>query len=347
MKILIPIKQSNRIDDNPYVSVLCEGLRLYAHEVICSIEEFWNNPTKYDLIFIQWPDVLPSKKQIESQDIEEIEKNIKKIKNKGVKMMVTVHNLHPHNNNQYIKKIYELVYESVDAFHHMGNYSYEKFKKKYANAIHFVVPHAVNFDESIACLDKIEYKKKYGLPLNKPTVIAFGAFRNNDERSMFLDLSRTFFFKCCFWAPSFNRVIGIKRNKLQKIATRIKYRFQGIKMFRGPINNVQAIEMVKASDILFIQRKEILNSGNLPLGFFCGCIVLGPDEGNVGDILRSTGNLTFNPHSKDSIHSAFIKALTMSKGNSNLGLKNAEYAKKNWNKHLIMEKINKNIVSMF
>lgn len=343
MRILIPVNIDNRIDSNPFVRFLSEGLASYGHEVNCSIDELWNHSIDYDLIFFQWPDVLLIDNQYETQCIEGLEKTLDTIRNNGVKTMITVHNLHPHNNNQHICKLYDLIYDNIDVFHHMGNFSYELFKSKYPKAIHFVVPHSVNVQESLPVLKKECYKKKYGLPLDKPTVIAFGSFRNNEERKMFLDLSHKYFFKCCFWAPQFNRFLDVERGPIQKLTTRILYRLQGVRMFRGAISDSQAIEMVMASDILFIQRKDILNSGNLPLGFYGGCIVIGPDKGNVGDILQSTSNPVFDPNDKVSIHKALDRALVMISKQEHLGLKNAEYARKNWNRQIVMQKINDNI----
>lgn len=345
MKILIPVTLNNSIDDNPFVRVLRDGLGSFGHSVVCSKEEFWYNATQYDLIFFQWPDFifLSNNKELELRDLEE---NLKSIKISEIKMLVTVHNLHPHNNDPYLTKIYDLIYNSVDAFHHMGDFSYNLFKKKYPKAYHFVVPHPVFFDESIAPLNQLFYKKKYRLPVRKPTILAFGGFRNDEERKMFLDLSRKYYFKCCLWAPKFNRVEGEGRSLLQKILTRLKYRMLGIKMFRGPISDIEVAEMAIASDIIFIQRNDVLNSGNLPLGFFSKSIVVGPNVGNVGSILKNTGNPVFSPYDKHSLYEAMDYSLNMLAQGNELGRMNYEYSKIKWNKTIIAEQMNNNIVKI-
>jgi hypothetical protein len=61
----------------------------------------------------------------------------------------------------------------------------------------------------------------------------------------------------------------------------------------GPIAYDQMRFLVSAADVVLIPRLKTLNSGTLPLGFTYGAVVLGPDTGNVGALLRSTGNPVF------------------------------------------------------
>lgn len=84
---------------------------------------------------------------------------------------------------------------------------------------------------------------------------------------------------------------------------------------------------IAASDVIFIQRKKILNSGNIPLAFLFKKIVIGPDIGNVGEILRETKNPTFCPCDPYSI----VKALNMAQSlmKDNKGYENYSYAKQN------------------
>jgi hypothetical protein len=62
------------------------------------------------------------------------------------------------------------------------------------------------------------------------------------------------------------------------------------------------------------------------MAFHAGKVVVGPDVGNVGEILRETGNFTFEPHDISSAVSALQKALTeITKGKDN-----RTYATENW-----------------
>ena len=63
-----------------------------------------------------------------------------------------------------------------------------------------------------------------------------------------------------------------------------------------------------ASDVIFIQRKDILNSGNVPLAFLYHKVVVGPKVGNIGELLSETGNPTFDPDDKKDILRALEEA---------------------------------------
>ena len=80
--------------------------------------------------------------------------------------------------------------------------------------------------------------------------------------------------------------------------------------------------------MVFIQRKRILNSGNLPMGFYFGKPVVGPDTGNVGEILRSTGNPVFDPGDCASVTAALLRGFECA--DAGLGRANRGFADREW-----------------
>ena len=80
------------------------------------------------------------------------------------------------------------------------------------------------------------------------------------------------------------------------------------------------------SDVVFIQRCVILNSGVVPMAFLFGRGVVGPDSGNVGELLRVTANLVFSPSDQGSVNSMLRSAMNMDL--DDLGAKNRRYADK-------------------
>ena len=62
-----------------------------------------------------------------------------------------------------------------------------------------------------------------------------------------------------------------------------------------------------ASNVIFIQRKGQLNSVNIPLAFLFHKVVIGPDSGNIGELLRNTGNPVFRSDKKQDIIRALRK----------------------------------------
>jgi hypothetical protein len=62
---------------------------------------------------------------------------------------------------------------------------------------------------------------------------------------------------------------------------------------------------------VLIPRHEALNSGNVFLGFTFGKPVVGPDIGNIGEVLTLTGNPTFDPKCPRTVVDALAKLTAM------------------------------------
>ena len=102
--------------------------------------------------------------------------------------------------------------------------------------------------------------------------------------------------------------------------------FKGIKAVLGgprvPASDIP--DFFNAADVVLIQRRHILNSGNVPMAFYFGKIVVGPDVGNVGEWLRATGNPVFDPGRPESVAVALEAGLRLAEGG--FGETNRAYA---------------------
>ena len=348
MKILMVIPRGYRL--NPYVLSLVEGLTQNGHQVVCGLDEFWNSFGEYDLLYVQWPEVIVnwSSSQV---DVGRLSSHFDRIKKTGIKTVVTCHNLHPHNNDEKMMELYNLIYSNVDAFHHLGRYSYDVMKEKYPDKIHFIAPHHI-----ADCLWEHPIvphlaKRRLHIPKANFVVSSFGAFRNNEEIRLYVDMAKDI--TTCrrsFLAPRIpmghfyhGRHVGKTIQYLSKV---FLYKIIGIR-YSGFLTEEELIEWLYASDIVFIQRKEILNSGNLPLAFSAGKVVVGPDLGNVGEILRETGNFVFDPHDRSSVKNAVLEAIEAVKKDNQLGARNYRYAKENWSTSKVCELIDRELSKMF
>lgn len=318
---------------NPYVSSLAEGLTRYGHEVVCSLDDFWNSFQRYDLLYFQWPEAIFAWKRSRI-DIDKLSRHFDRIKEAGIKTVVTCHNLHPHNHDATTTLLYDLVYSKVDAFHHMGRYSYGVMKERYPLQYHFIAPHhaADGLLEHPVCSS--EAKRKLNIPRGNTVVSSFGVFRNDEEVRLFVDMAQDIADRHrTFLAPRipagrFYNGRHIKRT-FEYLQTGFFYKKRGIR-YSGYLKEEELSRWLSASNIVFIQRKDILNSGNLPLAFAAGKVVVGPDLGNVGEILRETGNFVFDPNDRVSVKNAVLKAIDAVKKDNQLGLRNYQYAKENW-----------------
>lgn len=331
---------------NPYVSRLVEGLRVFGHDVVCSLDEFWLSYQNYDLLFFQWPEeiFIWNSQKI---DLVRLSEHFDEIKDSDVKTIVTCHNLHPHNHDNLTERLYDLVYSHVDVFHHLGGYSYRLLKEKYPQKHHFIAPHHVPDDLWNSGINTTNAKHVLHIPENRIVISSFGAFRNVDEEKLFITMVKGCKSKdVCFMAP---RIIKGKLYNGRWINRSFCYvlkclilKMLGIR-FSGFLSEEELSLWLSASDIVFIQRKEILNSGNVPLAFSAGKIVVGPDVGNVGEILKETDNYVFDPQSEASIRESVLGAIDSVKSGKCLGNRNIVYAKNNWTTARVCSIINDHI----
>ena len=77
-----------------------------------------------------------------------------------------------------------------------------------------------------------------------------------------------------------------------------------------------------AADIVFIQRVKILNSGNAVMPMLFGKVVVGPDCGNVGPLLKQWGYPAFSVDNVSNLGDLVRNALQMEK--AGVGLQNKE-----------------------
>jgi len=340
---------------NHFVPSLANALQKQGCEVVYGLERLWtDNVFDCDIVHFQWPEFVfgNQKKEFSDNDITCMNHRLMQLKGKGIRIIVQVHNLKPHTrNDNNILRLYELLYLQADIIVHMGVYSRELLQPQYPNAQHVVIPHHIYDDVYSFNIPQEEARQRLHLPTDKKIILSFGKFRNNEERnfvlsikdsSLFLDSlesrrsfnERSTLHSSLFLMPGFYRETLHTWNP-KKLAVRLyntcKYKLKGIKFCNDVIPDDLMQCYFCAADVVLIQRLDILNSGNLPMAFHAGKVVVGPDVGNVGQILRETGNFTFDPHDMSSAVSALQKALT----ETTKGKKNRTYATEHWASGLI------------
>ncbi len=298
----------NKIDSrNKYLFNLYKCLKDLNIDLTTD-KNFWlEKQGNWDIILIHWPEHLPFLKKanlsFEKFQIERIKYFIKESK-----LLSIYHNYNPHKGNKNYKYLYNNLYKYSDAIVHFSNFSINHIKEKYKirNCLHYVVPHG-DYLKNISPINKNLAKKSLRLPVYKNTVISIGAVRNFSDYLMILS------FKNIFIKNNFNFIYaGELYNWLYsffpwKLGFLIRYIIKFLsKTFRKNICTEKSLLFINrivsdnelntlcsASDIVLIAKSNNLNSGNIALGFSFSNIVLGPDNGNIGEILKSTKNPTF------------------------------------------------------
>lgn len=133
-------------------------------------------------------------------------------------------------------------------------------------------------------------------------VLAFGAFRHAEERRLVWGAFRRLHYPAKFllaprlW-PYTRR--GSRFKGLKRLAGRLLYAaaHSAEGFFDSRITSPEPLIpdeqlpcYLAAADVVFIQRTDILNSGNVPLALSFGRVVTGPASGNIGGLLAETGN---------------------------------------------------------
>ncbi len=289
IKALIVFRENGETD-NLFVPILCDAIRMAGIDVRCSQKEFWESDTTYDIIHFQWPEEVVGWICEDHDVIRRLKERIAFFRSRGAHFVYTRHNIRPHYANEVISRAYDIIESESDIVVHMGHYSLTEFIEKHPGSRNVVIPHHIyqyTYKEDIS----IERARQYlNLPQEAFIVTAFGKFRNREEIRM---VASAF----CKWneknklllAPRlypFSRRNEYGWNLFKRWTSRLGYYLampllnRLLKFHAGAndelIDNCDLPYYIAASDVIFIQRKDILNSGNVPLGFLFHKVVVGP-----------------------------------------------------------------------
>lgn len=342
MKILIVFRDDQETD-NLFVPILWGALKNLGLDIQCSVNDFWEKNDFYDIIHFQWPEEVLGWNCDDVLKAEQLQKRINSFRKNGTKFIYTRHNSCPHySNNLALIKAYEIIEKESDFIIHMGKYSENEFNKKYPNKKSRIILHHIYenvYNEKMTCE---EARKKLNIPKDKFVITAFGKFRNNEEVNLIYKAYKNLKLKNKFLVAP--RLFPFSKhpkqsNILKQFASYLGYYIaipilnKYYHMLSGGnddiVPNDDLSTYMIASDIVFIQRVHILNSGNIPLAFLFKKVPVGPKTGNVGEWLKETGNPTFEANKTESIIDALNHGIALSKGGQ--GDKNYLYALKHCN----------------
>jgi len=312
---------------NPYVRTLIDSLKKQFDDVHISygLDLFWTNDIfKQHIVHFHWHDLLGKEK------IDIIEPRLHDIKAKGIKIVATCHNFIPHytKDPQRIES-YQLIYRNADLIIHLGDYSKNMMVDLYPQAIHTIIPHHVYDGYYPKFVSRDEGLKRLHLNKNKTYILCLGQFRDEEERQLIYSVSKQFHNQdIVILAPSlfvFSKNASTQLKARQWIyKKKFEFKHPGIKVDACYVSDEMIPYYYAVSTLSFIHRLKILNSGNVPLGLYMGKVIVGPNMGNVGCLLKDTGNVTFEVNDMKSVFDAIEKGIQLSR--KGLGEKNHLYA---------------------
>lgn len=317
MKIYIPLWEDDPHNEmNPFVATYTDSIMEHHDDVefFYGLNLLWKKECgAVDIVHIMWPHCF----EYQVAAGNDLEGRLRQLKACGVTIIATCHNLKPHvENTPYTKFCYDTVYSLSDVIVHLGQYSLDYFGKKYPLAKHVIIPHHVYDTVYGAPQERNDSLRYLGLPDGHRYILCLGAFRTDDERKLVMAVGKSLKADGVrIIAPSILKFPRKRKNPrlwLQAIHQWLRCRYCGIITRQNAVTDLDIPFFYGAADIALVHRIEILNSGNVPLALYMGKVVVGPNIGNVGQLLQQTGNVVFNPQDQQSVVSAVNNALDLS-----------------------------------
>lgn len=327
---------------NPYVYTLMDSINKQFGDVEwgTGLDIIWTDKVfSFDIVHIQWPDALT----YQGCKANELRDRLIQMKERGVKLVTTCHNLVPHyDSNPENKKAYEICYALSDVILHLGMFSKRELEKTYPNAKHVLLYHHTYDHVYPKVLSKGDACRKLKLNPHNRYILCMGAFRDEEERELIRNVGSQFgFSRTYILAPSYIQLPhrDVKKDglityrRLYRIWMYLRYHLIITGNAFGAVSDEKLPAYYGAADIAVLQRKRILNSGNLPMAYMMGKVVVGPNQGNVEELLRETKNPIFNVEKPHSILFAIKQAFRLEK--DGVGKKNKRYAAEKWSTDVV------------
>lgn len=337
MKILFAFNR----DLNPYVDVVLSGLAAAGCPAETGTEKFWNAELfDYDIVHIQWPETLFDWRVPSAIEMAFLRRRLKEVHSRA-KIVFTRHNAISHHVNEgnmaVLKDLYALCEEECDAMVHLGEAS-RSACTALADKRHVMIPIPIYEQLYAPYLGtaREEARRRLSLPQNRKVVLAFGNFRYEKEKELVTAVcSGQTGKKICLIAPKWHKARDYSFSPqhpmlaLRSVKKAVWAWRNGMRLGTNHIMSDEEVALhFVAADVVFIQRLDELNSGNVPMAFLFSRVVAGPDGGNIGEWLRTTGNPIFDAQSPDSVREALEEALRLAAAGQ--GEKNQAFAMANW-----------------
>jgi hypothetical protein len=340
MKILFAFNR----DLNPYVDVMMGALQAAGCPVDSGTDKFWKTGLfAHDIVHIQWPETLFDWRVPSWIEMGFLRRRLKEIRSRA-RIVYTRHNEVSHHANEsnadILKELYDLIESECDAMVHLGEASSRACAERpeFADKRHAMIAIPV-YDEMYRLhlgISAEEARKRLKLPRNGKIVLAFGQVRYESEKRLMVDAftpeARA---QACLLVPKWHNAraysLSLRHPMLAfRTARQAAWAWRrgmklGAKKF---ITDEEVALHFAAADVVFIQRLDDLNSGNVPMAFLFRKTVVGPDCGNIGHWLRATGNPVFDAKDPAGAGNALLRGLDLSVRGQ--GDSNYRYAMDHW-----------------
>ena len=170
------------------------------------------------------------------------------------------------------------------------------------------------------------------------SVLVFGKIRIEAERFLIKSVSK-YFSNYNILVPSWRRFeLNRRVYFLQWLIFETKFYleklFSKFEIGNRNVPKAHLVEMYNKARVVLIPRLKSLNSGIITQAFLHGKVVVGSNYGNVGEMLRETGNPTFDPEDESSVINALRDGFNLV--DQGMGERNRSY---------VLEKLSPDIIA--
>lgn len=269
-----------------------------------------------DILHIHWPEAFYRWSGIgtlEERKTRFIE-SVKNYKTKGVKLVWTIHNLHPHENpnSKLDHEVYQFLADNTDIMHHHGEKSIELMHNMYTlpgNIEHIICPHG-HYLAYPSGIPRSEARKKLNIPDDAFVYTHFGAIRGYKGLDKLFDAFKQVKHKNKWLLVAGNcRSItgkGAWRDKLALKLARLSSSRMTLHLQAVPDNQIQ--NYMAATDCLVLSHTRGLNSGVAVLGMSFGKFIIGPKLGCIESVLSAGENLLIDAGDQKQLITAMNQA---------------------------------------
>ena len=312
--VLLP----NWIDSmNIYIRELGRAYQRTGCELIYGVDNFYETTVDADIVHLNWPEAFYRWHGMGSAEkrAERFIGAIDKYKNKGAKIVWTVHNLTPHD---HVKSgldydVYQSVIERADIIAHHCEKSIDLLKahyKVYDNIENIVLPHG-NYLAYPSGITRKEARARLAIPDNAYVYLHFGAIRSykglDSLFSVFGKVNNPD--KWLLVAGNYQGITGkgAWRDKLLMYWARHWAKRTTLYLKNIPSEDIQIF--LAASDCMVLSHSRGLNSGVAVLGMTFGKLIIGPKLGCIEWVLDAGKNISFDVNSSDALIKAMNQAV--------------------------------------
>ena len=287
-------------NDNPYFLQLSKYLKKNTHLVIPNLKGYMpflrakHKHPKSSVIHLHW---LTST-WMSPIFIRSIAKSLQLwfelflLKVLNTKIIWTIHNLHHHEKKQpLLEKLNQrIVWLLADQIVVHSQQAKKSVIKQFGKKAFSVIPHSSYLESYPNTITKTEAKQTLALKKKEKVILFFGTIRPYKGVELLIES-----FKQMNQSNTVLVIAGWVSAEYKKTILKSIGNHHSIHFFPGKIPPNEVQTYFKASDIVVLPFKDVLNSGSLLLAFSFAKPVIATNLGVVSDLLSSKGGFLYDP----------------------------------------------------